>query len=323
MDVYCIGNPLIDMIELVNDDFIRKMELAKGTMHLIDENRRTLLMNNISKPLISPGGSCANTAMHLADFGSKVIYSGAVGRDKLAKDFANGMIDKGLKLELMEKNLPTGTSIIFVTPDTERTQNTYLGACQLYDENDINMKQIKHSKFLYFTGYMWDTKKQKEALASAIDIAYDNKVKIVFDVADPFAVNRSKNHFLKLIKNKVDFLLANFEEARMLSNKTNIVDCVDWFQNNSEKGAIKNGKNGSFIFDQEKKIEIDPIKVKALDSTGAGDIYASGILFGLINEYDLKTTGNIASYVSSHVVKKLGPRLNYSLREELLDHFKN
>ena len=166
-------------------------------------------------------------------------------------------------------------------------------------------------------------KKTKEALASAIDIAYDNKVKIVFDVADPFAVNRSKNHFLKLIKNKVDFLLANFEEARMLSNKKNIVDCVDWFQNNSEKGAIKNGKNGSFIFDQEKKIEIDPIKVKALDSTGAGDIYASGILFGLIKEYDLKTTGNIASYVASHVVKQLGPRLNYSLREELFDHFKN
>ena len=322
MDVYCIGNPLIDLIVLVNDDFIKKMELSKGTMHLINENRRTLLMNSINAPLISPGGSCANTAMHLADFGSKVIYSGAVGKDKLAKDFASGMIDKGLKLELKEKELPTGTSIIFVTPDTERTQNTYLGACQLYDEIDIDVNQIKNSKFLYFTGYMWDTKKQKDALAFAIDIAYDNNVKIVFDVADPFAVNRSKNHFLKLIKNNVDFLLANFEEAKMLSNKTNIVDCIDWFQNNSKKGAIKDGKNGSFIFDQENKFDIDPINVKALDSTGAGDIYASGILFGLVNEYDLKTTGNIASYVSSHVVKQLGPRLNYSLRDELIDHFK-
>jgi len=316
-DVYSIGNPLIDILAQVNDDFLEDLTLNKGIMHLIDQQRRELILQKIPTPKIEPGGSAANTIIHLADLGIKTIYSGALGKDDIGKEFKVKMEEKGVITEEPLKSFPTGTSIILITPDAERTQNTFLGACQQYELEDVNVGAIQKSKYLYFTGYMWDTPQQKEALEHAIQVASEAGTKIVFDVADPFAVNRSKTDFLDLITKYADFVLTNREEATMLTDTEDIEEMIDFLRVRTANGVVKDGANGSYIFDKENIHHIKAIDVNAIDTTGAGDIYASGILYGLIKGYQLDKTGKIASYMAGKIVEKIGARLDYSIKEDV------
>ncbi|MCY3413350.1 MAG: adenosine kinase [Candidatus Heimdallarchaeota archaeon] len=317
-DVYGIGNPLIDLLAKIEDNVLEKLKMHKGTMHLIDLDRRKEILEEVSLIAYIPGGSCANTIQAAADFGLKVIYSGSIADDEFGRKFEHGMKEGGVITDLKFNSLPTGSSTILISPDAERTQNTYLGACQQYNINDIDEEKIAASEWLYFTGYMWDTNSQKEALTKAIEVAKNNDTKIVFDVADPFAVSRSKEDFVKIMKDGVYFVLANFEEAKMFTGKDSIPDMIEELRSyNIQMGVIKDGGNGSVIFDRENSYKIPIFKVNAVDTTGAGDMYAAGILYGLVKGYDLERTGRIASYVAAKVVEGIGARLEYSLKGKI------
>lgn len=314
-DVYGIGNPLIDLLSQVSDDVLKDLNLNKGIMHLIDFDRRKIILDKIKNIKVEPGGSCANTIITTADFGMNSIYSGSIGDDEYGNQFETSMEEIGVKSDLCKKSLPTGSSIILISDDAERTQNTYLGACQEYTNNDINEELIKLSKYIYFAGYMWDTESQKEALVKAIKIAKENNTKIVFDVADPFAVNRSKDDFLGIIKNDVDFVLANLEEARSLTGKEEKKEVLQAMMELNPRGVVKDGGNGSYIYDHGKIYYIPVYEVNVIDTTGAGDIYAAGILYGLIRGYNIERMGRIAAYASAKIVEKIGPRLEFSLKD--------
>ncbi len=313
-DVYGIGNPLIDVLSKVNDSLLEQLQMDKGIMQLIDIERRKEILSNISQPILAPGGSCANTLIALADFGLNVVYSGAVSEDKFGDEFDSGMKELDVTSALARKSLPTGSSIILISDDKERTMNTYLGACQQFSEEDIDEEKLKQSKYLYFTGYMWDTPSQKAAIQKAINIAKQNDVKIMFDVADPFAVNRSKSDFLELIKNNTDFVFANEEEAKALMDKEDVFDAISSLMEIIPTGAVKLGKEGSVIFDNGLMINIPIFEVEAQDTTGAGDSYAAGLIYGIVKNYDYERSGKIASYVSSKVVENVGARLQSSFK---------
>jgi sugar/nucleoside kinase (ribokinase family) len=313
-DVYGIGNPLIDVLTKVNDNLINTLQMDKGIMQLIDKERRKEILSNIPTPTLVPGGSCANTMVAMADFGINVVYSGSISDDEFGNKFELELKKLGVTSNLTRKTLPTGSSIILISEDAERTQNTYLGACQEYSKEDIDEEKLKQSKILYFTGFMWDTLSQKEAILRAIDIAKENDVKIFFDVADPFAVNRNKEDFLNLIKNDVDFVFANEEEAKALMGKEDVFDAISDLMEIIPKGAVKLGAQGSVVFENGLITNVPVFEVNAQDTTGAGDSYAAGLIYGLVKGYELERAGKIGSYVSSRVVELIGPRLESSLK---------
>ena len=315
-DVYGIGNPLIDLLVQLSTQKLESLGVHKGVMNLIDLDRRQYLLNNISDWTVLPGGSCANTIIALSDLGLKTVYAGSIGPDSLGDQFEDNMSALGVTSALRRKSLPTGSSIILITEDTDRSQNTYLGACQEYSVEDVDSEKIRRSNSLYFTGYMWDTETQKEALLHAIDIAKDSNTEIIFDVADPFAVSRSKDDFIKLMKNDVDFIFANFEEAKTLTEKDSKEGIIEKMQEmGPSSGVVKDGKHGSYVYHENTVFDIDIHKVKAVDTTGAGDMYAAGFIYGMAKNYSMQKSGEIASLVAGKVVEQVGARLGYSLKE--------
>lgn len=315
-DVYGIGNPLIDLLVQISTQKLESLGVDKGVMNLVDLERRQYLLNNIKDWTVLPGGSCANTIIALSDLGLKTVYGGSIGPDNLGDQFEENMSQLGVTSALRRKTLPTGSSIILITEDTDRSQNTYLGACQEYSVDDVDDEKIRKSKSLYFTGYMWDTENQKKALLRAIDVAKDSNTEIIFDVADPFAVNRSKNDFIKLMKNDVNFIFANFEEAKAMtgeSTKDAIIAKME--EMGPASGVVKDGKHGSYVYHNGRVFDIDIHEVTAVDTTGAGDMYAAGFIYGMAKNYGMQKSGEIASLVAGKVVEQVGARLGYSLKE--------
>lgn len=315
-DVYGIGNPLIDLLVQVSTEKLESLGVIKGVMNLVDLDRRQYLLSNLSDWTVLPGGSCANTIIALSDLGLKTVYGGSIGPDNLGDQFEDNMSQLGVTSALRRKTLPTGSSIILITEDTDRSQNTYLGACQEYSVEDVDEEKIKKANSLYFTGYMWDTESQKQALLHAIDVAKDSKTEIIFDVADPFAVNRSKEDFIKLMKNDADFIFANFEEAKAMtgeSTKDTIIEKMK--EMGPSSGVVKDGKHGSYAYHDNKVYDIKVHEVNAVDTTGAGDMYAAGFIYGMAKNYGMQKAGEIASLVAGKVVEQVGARLGYSLKE--------
>lgn len=316
-DIYGIGNPLVDVLSQVDDSVLDELEMTKGIMQLIDSERRKKILTNIPSPTLAPGGSCANTLISLADFGLNVVYAGGIGDDDFGNQFESGLKELNVLSALKRKTLPTGSSIILISQDCERTMNTYLGSCQEFSKEDVDEGKLLRSKMLYFTGYMWDTPAQKEAICHAINLAKKNSIKIIFDVADPFAVDRSRDDFLRLIMEDADFVFANEKEAQSMTGNEEIEDVLHKMMALTRYGVVKAGKQGSYVFNNGKILKIEPFSVNALDTTGAGDMYAAGLIYGLAKGYDLERSGRIASYVSSRVVESIGARLSFSLRGKI------
>ena len=316
-DVYGIGNPLIDVQLQVEDTVLTSLKITKGVTSLVNTERQKEILSAIHEPSISPGGSCANTIIALADFGANVVFAGAIGDDEFGANFEKGMHRLGTHTHLARKTLPTGSSVILISPDAERSQNTYLGACQQFGIADIDEEKIEQAQILYFTGYMWDTQNQKEAISHAIKIAKKANTQIYFDVADPFAVNRSKKDFLDLIKGGITFLFANMEEAKSLLGKSKKQEIIDAAIQLTTAGVIKDGREGSFLFQNGEVLAIPAKEVEAVDSTGAGDMYAAGIIYSMLKGYSLERAGRIASYAAGKLVEQLGARLPYSMRSTI------
>ena len=326
MAIYGIGNPLIDFLCYAVDEDIEYLSLNKGTMLLVDEKKRTEIitrMNN-KKKTISCGGSCPNTMVTLRMLGAETTLAGGVGDDEFGEMYKKRLRDNGVKDETVVFHAATGTSIILLTNDRERTMNTFLGANRMYDEDKVNEESVRKAELFYFTGYMWDTEAQRGAVRKALKIAKENGTKIAFDLADPFAVGRYRSDFLDLLENYCDIVFANSEEARFLFNNYDPYECCRSMGKLTKIAIVKNGKKGSYISDNGRMIEI-PLYGKSdpVDTTGAGDTYAAGFLFGYTKGYSTEDSGRIASFLAGEIISQLGAQFSPEKAKELSDRIIN
>ena len=312
--VYGIGNPLIDVIVNVDDEDLERLGLYKGTMNLISLEKRLELTDFIKtkkEPKFSCGGSCPNTVITLASLGIETTLGGKVGSDEYGTIYKERLASLGVVDNLAVSSNVTGSSIILITPDPERTMNTYLGANREYNPDDVVEDEVKNADFFHFTGYMWDTPNQKEAVRKAMQIAKANGVRISFDIADQFAVGRYRDSFLELVKDSCDIVFANKEEARVMFDNYDPYECCKSMGKLCETAIVKNGKKGSFI---SYKREIHEIPVMGpetpVDTTGAGDTYAAGFLYGLCKGMDIVESGLVASTLAGQIIKQTGAQFS-------------
>jgi sugar/nucleoside kinase (ribokinase family) len=326
VSVYGIGNPLMDFVAYEDYSFIKELNTQLGTMNLITEEQKSDIISKLSGYKNVPGGSCANTMRGIAWLGKadpvpKILYSGAVGNDTAGKKYTKQMDELGIITRMGIGVKPTGASIVVVTPDYDRTMFTYLGACREYKEADVDMNLLKESMFLYIAGYMWDTDNQKNAVRKAIQTAKDNGVKVSFDVADPFLVNRNRDDFNKWIPGSVDVLFGNREEIALLVQKEGedkeIIEAAGYL---SSLVVMKSGGNGCYVNDAGKITHIPGLKVKVVDTVGAGDSFASGFLYGLVKEKDYIECAVIANRLAARIVEVAGADLEKVDPAEVLDY---
>lgn len=328
-EVYGIGNPLIDYLCSVSDEDLHVLGLDKGIMLLIDtKKQRQIIEHTKNKNVIySCGGSCPNTMVTLCSLGVHTTLAGSVGKDMIGAIYKKRLLESGVTDHLVEKeDATTGTSIILLTPDKERTMNTYLGANRLFDECDVDEQAVKNASLFHFTGYMWDTDNQKRAVMKALEICKENNIKVSFDVADPFAVSRYKNEFLTLIRDYVDIVFANREEGKFLTGLMGPKEACELIGEHTEIAIVKNGKMGSYL-SQNGVISKIPLYGSStpVDTTGAGDTYAAGFLYGYLTGRDATTSCNIASYLAGEIISQIGAQFNEEdtlrVRSYINEHF--
>lgn len=323
-DVCGMGNPLVDILTLVHDSFLEEKGLNRGIMHLIDKERKNELLGLVldSNMTMEVGGSCPNTIATLALLGARVALTGKIGTDEHGRTFEQKIGEKGITSYLRSDTLDTGVCTILITPDKERTMNTYLGACREYSIDDLPVDMIQQSRFFYVTGYMWDTRNQKEAVSYALEVAKKYRVKIVFDLADPFAVERHRDDFLRIIEQAADIVFANAQEAYLLldahaAGKQDVSEATRSLGAFCELAVVKNGMDDTHIYSKGTLITVPSFKTDVQDTTGAGDNFAAGFLYGLIRGFPIKDCGRIASFVASKTIEKIGAQAPENIRERL------
>lgn len=310
--IYGIGNPLIDIVIQSTHKDLSNLSLNSGVMHLVDEKRQQEILNYFqnSRPQYFPGGSAPNTMVACAGLGTSSLIAGKIGHDQFGDIYSNQVEKYGVLSGLVRGDGPTGSSIILVTPDGERTMNTHLGMCREFSENDVDEKILSNATYFYFTGYMWDTESQKAAIQKAIQISKRNDVQIIFDVADPFAVDRNVDEFLYMIEHDVDIVFANHHELNILFGSDNVDECGKKLSKIVSSAGIKLGKEGSMVIEGGQSHLIPPQPILAKDSTGAGDMYAAGFLAALSNGLSMKKAGEIGGELAEEIIQQSGAQFS-------------
>ena len=309
MKILGIGNAIIDVICKVDDSFIEQNNLRKSTMKLFfDEKEFKKLLTNLEIEKTVSGGSVANSIVGLSQLGDQVGFIGKVSDD----DFGN-KYEEGLKKEKVgyfyskkKEQLPTGTCLILVTPDSERTMCTFLGTAGKINENDVNSEVIKKSEILFLEGYLWDEGEPKKAFDKAIN----NANKVAMSLSDLFCVDRHKAQFLNLVQNKLDITFANEQEITSLIEAKNFNEVINFSKQLNKLIVITRGEKGAVVVNGKEIFENDIKKnLKILDLTGAGDLFAAGFLHGYINKFSLKECLQKGTEMSSKVIQQIGARL--------------
>ena len=318
IDLVGIGNAIVDIVTNIDDEFLKRNFLEKGSMNLINlENSGRILKDCKIIKQIS-GGSAANTVVSLANLGNNVEFIGRIKNDKFGNFFSKDIKQSGASFnsKYVETKESSAHSIILITPDAQRTMCTYLGASTEFEPNNINYESIKMSKYLYLEGYLWDSELAKQAFIKAAKIAKESKTKIILSLSDSFCVDRHRESFLNLIKNFVDILFCNEEELKSLFQVVNLDQCETEIKSLCELTAITLGDKGSLIVNKNKTDLIKPFVFgKAIDTTGAGDIYAGGFIHGLIKNLSLNDCGQIGSICAGHIVTQIGSRSKINLKK--------
>lgn len=321
LSVYGIGNPLIDVLADVTDAEIDELALHKGTMHLVDDEVADRILACISEreKTYASGGACPNTMNTLAALGASVALSGCIGSDELGSLYARGLASDGVQSDLRVEDGPTGSSIILVSPDGERTMSTRLGVCRRYSPPAVNHEMVRAADYLYFTGYMWDTEEQKAAVTAAIETAHRSDTAVVFDVADPMAVERSRDAFLKLMDTHATVVLANRDEARMLldDQALSAADAATQLSRRTRIAVVKDGARGSSVAVDGRSVSVRAPRVQAVDTTGAGDSYAAGFICGLLSGSSPADAARLASEVAAQIVRQRGAQFTGKARRAL------
>jgi sugar/nucleoside kinase (ribokinase family) len=309
LGIYGIGNPLIDIVVEAEDDDLEVLGLDKGIMHLVDLDERGNILERVKnrRTAYSCGGSAPNTLIFLSALGVNTALAGKIGGDAFGKRYSENLPGENMESQLVVGTGATGSSVILVTPDSERTMNTYLGTNREFSVDDVDLAVVRRAQYIYFTGYMWDTDLQKRAVLEATKVCRDNGGIIAFDVADPFAVNRNRDAFRELIRANTDIVFANREEAKLLFGTDTGEEAVTALSEICDVAVVKDGAAGSLIKRKGKETERIPVRrVQAVDTTGAGDMYAAGFIYGIISGMGDRESGICASYLASRVVETWG-----------------
>ncbi|KAB8040635.1 hypothetical protein GCL60_01565 [Silvanigrella paludirubra] len=319
LDVVSIENALIDLLVRANDADLKTFGMTKGVMQLVDEETQKKVLQNLGnvKPEVELGGSASNAIRGMAILGLKTSYSSCVGNDEYGKAFASRMAELGIinRLSIID-DVHSGTCLVVVTPDGERTLNTYLGACRSYKSSFVPFEDIAKSKILFTTGYMLDTQNQIDALHAAIDYALLNDVKVAFDVADPFVIKRHGQKTIRTLLEKTHLVFLNAEEARILMELEPEAAALELCKT-IQIAVVKDGEKGAYIAHDENVIFIPAKKVEVADTTGAGDMFAGGFMFGLCSGLTLQQSGQIATLLASDTVSYMGVRLSSNIRSQV------
>jgi len=309
MKILGIGNAIVDVICKVEDKFIIQNNLTKSTMKLVNEAEFKKLLSTLKIEETVSGGSVANSVVGLSQLGNKVGFIGKVSDDDLGNKYEEGLKKEKVKFFYSKKKetIPTGTCLILITPDSERTMVTFLGTAGKINENDIDTSAVKNSEILFLEGYLWDEGDPKKAFEKAIA----NSNKTAMSLSDLFCVERHKPHFLDLVKNKLDITFANEQEIMSLINVKNFNDVVDFAKEVNKLIVITRGHKGAIAINKDEIVECTANKdLKIKDLTGAGDLFAGGFLHGLINSKSVKESLETGTEMSSKVIQIIGARLN-------------
>jgi sugar/nucleoside kinase (ribokinase family) len=318
-DVLTIGNAIVDIISSTEDDFLVSEKIIKGAMNLIDAERAEHLYSVMGPAIEASGGSAGNTAVGVASLGGNAAYIGKVCDDPLGKIFTHDIRASGVSYDTrpLDDKPPTARSFIFVTPDGERSMNTYLGACMELGPDDVEEGKIASSRITYFEGYLWDPPRAKEAIRQAADIAHVNGRQTAITLSDPFCVDRFRDEFLELMRSRtVDIIFANEMEILSLYETSSFQTAIDAVRGDCTLAAITRSEKGSLAISREETVEVEAHPIdKLVDSTGAGDLYASGFLFGLTHDYSLLDCAKLGGMAAAEVIQHLGPRPQVSLAQ--------
>jgi sugar/nucleoside kinase (ribokinase family) len=318
LDVVGIGNAIVDILVPSDDQFLSKHDLRKGTMTLVDEARAEALYRATGSGVEMSGGSCGNTLAGIASFGGKGAYVGKVRNDQLGEVFAHDMRAIGVKFDTapLTKGPSTARCLILVTPDAQRTMNTYLGACVELGPEDLDPDLIAAAQVTYLEGYLFDPPRAKDAFRRAAKTAHDAGRKVSLSLSDPFCVDRYRDEFRELVANHVDILFANEAEICSLYQVNDFEQAVNHVRGKTELAALTRSELGSVIVtrDREHRIPIYP-PARVIDSTGAGDLYAAGFLYGLTNGKDLTSCGTLGSLAAAEIISHYGARPETPLRD--------
>ncbi len=310
-DVCGIGNAIVDVIAATNDQFITEQGLMKGGMMLIDEQRAEYLYTFMGDATECCGGSVANTMAGIASLGGMPAFIGKVRQDVLGEIFRNDMHSIGVHFDTNPsiKGKATARCYIFVTPDAQRTMNTYIGACAEVSEADINDALIGRSKLTYVEGYLWDQPNAKKAILKALAIANAKERDVAFSLSDVFCVERHREEFLEIIGKHLDILFANERELFSLVQTENFDEACEKIRGKCPIAAITRSEKGSVVLTKDNTIIIPPQgHLTVIDSTGAGDLYASGFLFGFTQGWDLKRCAELGGKCASLIIQQIGAR---------------
>lgn len=324
-DVYAIGNALVDMEFEVHDSFFHQHKIDKGLMTLVDEERQILLMNALGTRVKKRqcGGSAANTIIATAQFGAKSFYSCKVAKDDLGDFYLEDLKENGVdsNLHIQEREYgTTGKCLVLITPDAERTMNTFLGITGTFSKEQIIHEAIKDSKYLYIEGYLVTSPNGREAAVLARKTAEAHGVKTALTFSDVNMVKFFREGLHEMLGGGVDLLFCNEAEALAFSETSSIREARELLKKVAKTFVITLGENGAMIWDGVTFIDIEPYKVKAVDSNGAGDMYAGAFLYAITQGHTHASAGKLASMASSKVVSQFGPRLKWHETQEIKKH---
>jgi fructokinase len=308
-----IGNAIIDIFVKVNDDFLSKNKLIKGSMKLIERTEYENLKKIIKIEKIEAGGSVANTMAGIAYLKGNSSFIGKISSDEFGIIYKKSLEKIFVKFSYIEKNeeLPTGASVIFVTPDSERTMCTYLGISSQLSKEDINEKKINDCKIVFLEGYLWDKGASEEMFKHVIYLTKKNNIKIAMSLSDIFCVKRHKKDFLKLLIEDLDILIGNENEINELINQKNLINSINQLKELNKLIVITRSDKGSVAVNNNQVVSCDSVKPqKILDLTGAGDLFASGFLKEYVDNSNIKKCLEAGSILAAKVIEKFGARLN-------------
>ena len=315
--VVCIGNAIVDIIARVDDAFLEKHERVKGSMMLVDAETSARIYDDMPPAVERSGGSAGNTAAGIASFGGAAAYIGKVHDDQLGTVFRHDIKAIGVSFETKPatEGAPTATSMILVSPDAQRTMSTYLGACTGLTPDDIDPETISSSAVVYVEGYLWDTPSMKASVLRAYEIAEENDVLISLSLSDSFCVDRFRDEFRDLVENKVDLLFANEEEIKSLYEVDSFEEAIECLRPHVKIAALTRSEKGSVVVTAEDMIEVPAHPTNVEDTTGAGDLYASGFLYGYTSGRSLEDCARLGGLAASEVISHLGARPEVSMAE--------
>lgn len=326
-DVFGVGNALVDIIAFIDPNFLEKKQIQKGIMTLVDETKQGALLadlHDVKKELRS-GGSAANTMIAITNSGGTCAYTGKVTHDTYGEFYKKDMEEAGVLFETTpDKDGHTGTCVVLTTPDAERTMLTNLGISTTLAPTDIDLETLKRSKYVYVEGYLWDGDSTKKASELSMKTAKENNIKVAFTYSDPFCVNRSKDEFIQLTKDYVDVVFCNTEEGLALSGKSDPKEAISFISKIAPLVFMTAGKDGAYVAENGKINLVPGFPVKPIDTTGAGDAFAAGVLYGLTHGYSAQKSARWGNYVASRIVAEVGPRLSVRLmgrQDEILKDF--